>query len=191
MSVIHINRQGKRYYLHTGPTKGGGSQHFFSMKSTGALADTVPEGYEIHESVNARVYLRRQRTQLIREDEVEEIRQRLLKLKTTMRYQVETRAGHLTIYETRSSLEPFGFLMEILSPSKLEKLGEVNDQFAYYQPVMRFALVDGEQRKFAPERFCFLGSVEDWIPIGPPDTLAKLAPKLLKHLGKESFYELF
>jgi hypothetical protein len=48
-----------------------------------------------------------------------------------------------------------------------------------------------QRRLFAPERYCFRGSVEDWISIGPPDSVAKLAAKHLKHLGQDSFYELF
>lgn len=197
MPVIHINRQGSRYYLHTGPKKGGGLQHFFSRKPKGALADTIPEGYEIYENVNAGVYLRRKKAQLIREEEVEEIRQGLLKLKGKKRYKTEARAKHLTIHEGSAGLgsldphEPFGFLTEIFSGINPGKLSEANERFATYQPVMRFVLVDGEKRIFAPERYCFKGSVEDWIDIGPPDTLTKLASKYLKHLGKDSFFELY
>ena len=51
-------------------------------------------------------------------------------------------------------------------------------------------IVDTEQRLFAPERFCFRGSVDDWISIGPPEPIGKLAAKYLKHLGQESIYEL-
>jgi hypothetical protein len=33
--------------------------------------------------------------------------------------------------------------------------------------------------------------VEDWISIGEPDQLKKLTAKFLKHLGKDSLYELY
>jgi hypothetical protein len=62
---------------------------------------------------------------------------------------------------------------------------------ANYMPVMRFVLEDEAARMFSPERYCFRGSVEDWISIGEPNQLAKLASKFLKHLGKDSFYELY
>ena len=64
-------------------------------------------------------------------------------------------------------------------------------RFAHYQPVMRFTLVDEERRRFGPERFCFRGSVDNWIPIGPPGSLEQLAAKYLKHLGQDSLYELY
>jgi hypothetical protein len=31
MPIIHTSRTGKQYYLHTGPKRGGGVQHFFSI----------------------------------------------------------------------------------------------------------------------------------------------------------------
>jgi hypothetical protein len=39
-------------------------------------------------------------------------------------------------------------------------------------------------------RFCYLGSIDDWIEIGPIDQLATLVKTYVKHLGQESFYEL-
>jgi hypothetical protein len=58
-------------------------------------------------------------------------------------------------------------------------------------PVIRFVLKDEVQRVFAPERYCFRGSVEDWISIGEPDQLQRLTSRFLKHLGKDSMYELY
>ena len=52
-------------------------------------------------------------------------------------------------------------------------------------------LQDETARLFLPERYCFRGSVDRWIPIGGPDKIEKLAAKFLPHLGRESFYELF
>lgn len=50
---------------------------------------------------------------------------------------------------------------------------------------------DKEKRLFTIERFCFLGGIDDWIYIGGPDSLGKQAKKFIKHLGKESFFELY
>ncbi len=50
---------------------------------------------------------------------------------------------------------------------------------------------DRETRAFATERFCFRGSVDDWIHIGGPGPLAEQVEKYVKHLGRESMYELF
>ena len=47
--ITYRSRTGKTYYLHTGPKRGGGVQHFFTTKSTGSLAECVPDGSEIYE----------------------------------------------------------------------------------------------------------------------------------------------
>ena len=47
----------------------------------------------------------------------------------------------------------------------LDTLHEGARRSASYQAVMRFVLVDWEKRLFSVERFCFRGSVEDWISI--------------------------
>jgi hypothetical protein len=60
MPITHTSRNGKTYNLHTGPKRCGGTQHYFSTKPTGTLAQRLPEGFEVYETVNAQVYLRRQ-----------------------------------------------------------------------------------------------------------------------------------
>ena len=57
--------------------------------------------------------------------------------------------------------------------------------------MMRFVLVDREQRLFLAERFCFRGAVDDWIDIGgPPQKLPMVIRKFVKHLGSDSLFEL-
>ncbi len=67
------------------------------------------------------------------------------------------------------------------------------DAYAVFTPMFRFVLVDPEQRLFVAERFCFRGSVDDWIGLrqGGPAPLKDLLGKYVKHFGEESFYELW
>ena len=58
MTVKYLNRKGDTYYLHLGKTKTGKPKYFFSTKKDGILAKAVPDGYEIYEDPNARVFLR-------------------------------------------------------------------------------------------------------------------------------------
>jgi hypothetical protein len=186
--VIHTNRRGKAYYLHTGPKRGGGIQHYFSTKPAGQLAESIPDGFEVYEAVNGEFYLRRRQPALIQEKELESIRSRLTKPRAGCRYQVEVRGDAIIVHESSTDL---GFLGELNPLIPRQKLDRLSAQFAHYIPVLRFVLVDTDRRLFAPERYCFRGSVEDWISIGPPEAVAKLAGKYLKHLGQDSFYELF
>lgn len=188
MAIIHQSRTGKTYYLHTGPKRGGGVQHFFSTKPTGTLAESVPEGFEIYETVNGQVFLRRVQPRLIQEEELDHVRRWLERHRTGPRYKLEVRSGTITLYESDSKADLYQALAPHLPSQEWKRLDE---QFASYQAVLRFTLSDPEKRLFAPERFCFRGSVDDWISIGLPATLAQLASRYLKHLGRESFYELY
>jgi hypothetical protein len=54
-----------------------------------------------------------------------------------------------------------------------------------------FQLVDATRRTFQTQCYCFLGSVDDWIEIGNPGKLARLVKKYVKHLGQDSYVELW
>jgi hypothetical protein len=56
---------------------------------------------------------------------------------------------------------------------------------------LRFVLDDAKQRRFVCERYCFLGSIDDWIFIGGSEPLADLVRTFMPHLGAESFFELY
>jgi len=60
-----------------------------------------------------------------------------------------------------------------------------------FSAVLRFILDDAEKRLFTVERYCFKGSIDDWIYLAGPEPLESLANKYLKHLGQESFYQLY
>jgi hypothetical protein len=188
MAITHTSRTGKIYYLHTGPKRGGGIQHFVSTQSTGPLADGLPEGFEIHETVNGQVFLRRKQPKLIQDEEAACIEGRLSPPRGSHLYKVEARGEMLTIFESADNLSA---LNKVCPWVDSKKEAEFRERFAHYQPVMRFILVDVASRRFAPERYCFRGSVEDWITIGPPAPIKQLAAKYLKHLVRDSFFELF
>jgi hypothetical protein len=59
-----------------------------------------------------------------------------------------------------------------------------------YQPLFRFQLTDKTKRLFSANRWCFLGNIEDWHLLDSERSLADLAKKYLKHIRKQSFYEL-
>ena len=60
-----------------------------------------------------------------------------------------------------------------------------------YAPIIKFILEDEEERTFVVNRYCFLGSIDDWIYIGEPGPLKEIAKDHIKHLGQESLFEIF
>jgi hypothetical protein len=63
-------------------------------------------------------------------------------------------------------------------------------QAVHYMPMMQFLLEDEHRRTFTAQRYCFIGSIDDWIDIGH-GRLTKLVKRYVKHLGQESYFELY
>jgi hypothetical protein len=61
----------------------------------------------------------------------------------------------------------------------------------HYSNLLRFKLVHDKRRTFQTQRYCFLGSVDDWIAIGNPGKLTRLVKTYVKHLGKDSYVDLW
>ena len=63
---------------------------------------------------------------------------------------------------------------------------------ATYMPLLRFTLIDSNKRIFSTERWCFRGSIDDWISLFEYDdgSLHELCEDLFPHLGQESFYDI-
>ena len=188
MSIEHVSRSGKVYYLHGKPGKGGQSNLFFSTDADGPLVDAVPNGFEIYENVNGQVFLRRIPKKLIADQELQWVRAALAAHAEGWRYKIDVKKNIITVYETEALESLSAALAPWVDPVK-EK--EFRIQHAYYMAVLRFVLEDPSKRHFTAERYCFRGSVDDWIGLGPPALLPSLLKKYVKHLGKESIYELF
>jgi hypothetical protein len=181
------NRKGKTYYLHQGKTKTGALQYFFSMKAEGDLAEAIPEGYEIYENPNAQVFLRKIQPKLIKDSERAIIEKHLPNSPGSFLCDIKGKTIIVFEADNKSLEESF---RSIVFPSLIDT-SELLKALSTFSAVFRFILEDEEKRLFVAERYCFRGSVDDWIYIAGPEKLENLAGKYLWHLGKESFYELY
>lgn len=193
MPVEYKNRKGKNYYLHVGKTKTGKPKYYFSMKAEGELPDTIPEGYEIYEQPgNAQVFLRKELPQLITDFEKHVVERELKNAAPSKWYVVDIKGKELTIFESNEDIdnlkEIFGSKAPLNDPSFMDDILKIAVDYA---PIMKFILEDEEKRTFIVNRYCFLGSIDDWIFIGGPGPLKEIAKDYIKHLGQESLFQLF
>jgi hypothetical protein len=189
MTIHRTFRTGKTYYLHAGVTKTGKPKHFFSLKQDGKLADTIPDGFEVHENVNGQVFLRKIPKPIITPKELELVVSALREYGEVWEYQVEVKKNTITVYESGTDIDGISDMLMTYVGRALtadEKLQRTN-----YMAVMRFVLEDKEARLFVTERFCFKGRIDDWIFVDGPSPLADQVDKYVKHLGQNSFYDLF
>ncbi len=190
MKIQHESRNGKIYYLHALPGKNDKPKYHFSTRADGPLADQVPDGYEIYENISGQVFLRRKTPQLITDEELALVNANLQRETRDHFYQAEVKKKFIIIYEA-SNHSPMlkSIALSWINPDAIRKAALLATSF---MAVLRFLLVEPEKRLFIAERYCFRGSVEDWIDIGcRPAPLPKVLKKYLPHLGKESMYELY
>jgi len=151
----------------------------------------VPDGYEVYENPNGQVFLRKKKPAIISDSEIRVVDEGMRKYSDIEYYRLDTKKNAIIVYLADQDVEKIGELLPetyILTYGGMEK---ALDSLLDYSPMMRFVLTDNEKKKFVAERYCFLGSIDDWIYIGGPDKLENLTKRYLKHLGKESFFELF
>ena len=106
MAFTYTTRRGKTYYLHTGPKRGGGVQHFVSTDPDGQIAEAVPDGFDIHETPNSQVFLRKAKPALIRPEELALVNAELSKRQTSQRcYLAEVIGKEIVIHEGDTRIE--------------------------------------------------------------------------------------
>jgi hypothetical protein len=191
--VSYTNRKGQVYYLHAGQTKTGKRRYFVAKTvGAGALAE-LPAGFEIVESVNAVVSVRRidSSARKIPEADVARVRAELANHPGLRRYRAEVVKGEIIVFE------PIGGLSDEiarrltasfqLAPFQLEQRRPELDNGTRYSPVLRFAPLDGHYEVF---RMTYRGD-GGWSWALAHGTLGSLAPKYLKTLGTPAFFELY
>lgn len=199
MPVTYKNRRGKTYYLHEGRTKTGKHKYHFSLKNRGQLVDEIPDGYEIYEHpATGGVFLRKKLPQLISDTEKHIVEKELKKIEGSRRYLSDIKREVITIFESNQDIEALKDIFRDVKPHSLNShsddvsaIEDIINIAVDYGPIMRFTLENKTNRTFIVERYCFLGSVDDWIYIGEPDSLKNLVKKYIKHLDQDSFFDLF
>ena len=194
MAITYTNRKGFTYFLNQGVTKTGKPRYYFAREQKGEPVDEIPAGYEIEESVNAVVSLVKTRPHLIPPEETGSVKAALARHPKTRNYRMGVKDKTIIIYELRGAdvdeimgiFEGFPVL-----PNARERLEEEQERNGQFAPVMRFSLDDQERREYHAERWCYSGSIDDWIHAGGHGKIEDLAKELIPALGTEEFFELY
>jgi hypothetical protein len=196
MPVTYTNRKGHVYYLCQGLTKTGKLRYYFAREPKEGSPDQIPEGYQISESVNGVVSLVKHRPQLIYPQEIASVEAVLARHPKGRDYRVAVQKNQIVVYERLGpDVETLSAIFGKISPFQSDlvkmRLQEQLDKMARFSPVLRFILIDQEERKFTAERWSYIGDIDDWIDVGESGKLEKLARRLIPKLGTDDFFELF
>ena len=192
MPITHTNTKGQTFSLYQGTTKTGKPTYYFAMQSEGTLAESIPEGFEIYENPNAQVFLRRIPPKIITDEERQIVEDGMRKYAEVKDYKIDVKGNAILIYTADQDIETLADVCKDMSPtpSANRQLMSLLRKEIQYSPMLQFLLEDEQRRLFTAQRYCFIGSIDDWLDIGhgPLPTLVK---RYVKHLGKESYFELF
>ena len=190
MAYTYTNRKGLTYYLCQTLTKNGKTRYYFAREPKNAPVEKMPDGYQVDESVNGIVSVVKARPKLIFSEELVSVKVGLERLPQSHKYRATIKDDQIVIYESRGS--DMGEVLAGLGWEVPTSLGqEFHERHAQFSPIMRFILEDPEGRIFSPQRWCFRGSIDDWINVWNPDKIEILVKELLPKLGADRFYELY
>jgi hypothetical protein len=190
--ITHTNAKGQTFSLYQGTTKTGKPRYYFAMQSEGTVAKAIPPGYEIYENPNAQVFLRRIPPKIITDEERQVVEDGMRTYAEVQDYKIDVKGNAIVVYTADQDIETLAGLFQDIypDPTTNPQLLTLLRNEIHYSPMLQFLLEDAQRRLFTAQRYCFRGSVDDWIDIGygPLTTLVK---RYVKHLGQESYFELF
>ena len=157
MPITHVNAKGKTYYLHQGTTRTGKPRYYFSMNSEGTLADSIPEGFEIYEAPDARVFLRRIPPKIIWDEERQLVEDGMRTYSGVKDYKIDVRGNTIEIYTPIHDRETLYDIIAAMHPAPDKaKIDDLFTQFMRYVLRMKLILADEKRRTFvAKSRACF------------------------------------
>jgi hypothetical protein len=161
----------------------------------GEPVEALPAGFVISESVNGVVSLTRDRPSHIWPAEMALIERALTRHPQARMYRIRAKDCRITIYEAcqpdlDSIYRDFGLACSDRD-SPAEQLPH-RTWHPRYAPVMRFILADPDTRHFRAQRWCYLGSIDDWIELHEhQESLAELAKTIVPTLGTDDFFDLY
>ncbi|HON14175.1 MAG TPA: hypothetical protein PLB48_12555 [Treponema sp.] len=178
---IYTSRNGKKYYLHKSITKKGNISFRLSTKRENAI-DELPNGYEVYEPANSNPVVRHIFEKMINENEINIIKLVLNKTCKGMDYVINEKEDGIEVYvdekyNSKSSVLELTYLMS----------GVINTEKTFYEPSFKISKYGNEYYIY---RYCFLGSINDWMYIDRDHNLENLCKKYFIHIKKESFYSL-
>lgn len=212
-SFEYTNRKGVTYYLHARTSREGKTHYTLKRSQEGALAE-LPAGYEVVENVNGQASIRRVRTRQITAEEEAEVQSSLAQCRLEA-YRFEVKDAQITIFEPdrdprdmAGDFNPFQMMpggigervkamlgerfgdavVERYVRERQERLRAALEKTTRYAPVMRFELIDRSRRLFEVARMTYRDEggwhTLDVLP------LAAATRRYVKHLGRDSFFEL-
>lgn len=189
-ALAYENRKGVTYYLHERRTAAGKVRYVFSRSvGEGALTE-LPAGYEVVESVNAVVSVRRRERgeAAVADEDLALVRAEMQRHGHLAHHVAAVERGAIVIHEPGISAEELRHSARYLGTASWRVEAFVADSIraGRFTPVLRF-VPDGAG--WVAHRMTYRGHGGWSHPLAVGD-LATLVQRLVRHVGRETFFEL-
>jgi hypothetical protein len=157
--------------------------------------DHVPEGYEIYEAPEeAQVMIRKIRVSRVRPEERAVVAEAIRRDTALKNFIIDLENDCMVVYVPNRDPDECERLLSLLGGPAAAGDASMQSWFiktSRYIKMLRFTLASEEPRRFTVDRWCFRGRIDGWLPVGSPGALEVQVERTVKHLGRESFFELF
>ncbi|MCL4490019.1 MAG: hypothetical protein M1570_18100 [Chloroflexi bacterium] len=193
MRVTYTNRNWITFYLCQGVTKTGKTRYFFARQAKGKPVERIPKGYVIRESVKGVVSLAKSEPELIEPCETTVVEEALRLHPRAHNYRLNIKRNMIEIFE-RVGPDADELIREFdkigLGSRKDEQIKSDLEQHSRFAPVLRFVLVNAQDRTFAVERMGYSGR-GGWLNLYASGNIEPLARKWIPKLGTIALFESF
>ena len=150
------------------------------------------KGLRFYENPNAQVFLRRIPPKIITDEERQVVEDGMRTYAEVQDYKIDVKGNAIVVYTADQDIETLAGLFKDMSPDPTTnpQLMTLLRNEIHYSPMLQFLLEDAQRRLFTAQRYCFVGSIDDWIAIGH-GSLSTLVKRYVKHLGQESYFDLY
>ena len=191
MPIEFKNIRQQAYYIKSKKTKKGNTTYFMTRKKDEKCLDKIPQGYEVFERYDTgMMYIRKMKKSNFQIHEIKIIENELEANQSIIGYKLDINGDQIKIYVAEK--EENERIAQTFDDSFLLQKIRFSEKFKRFdEKIIINIKVSKQGKEFEIMRFCYLGSVDDWIVIDTGNNLELLTKKYLIHLGKESYYELF
>ena len=191
MAKAFKNKLGKAYYVKSRKTKKGNTTYFLTTKLDDSCLDSLPKEYEVYENYSAQMlYIRKKKKSGFSAKDIAIIERELSKNESIDGFELNSHGDEIKIYEMEDKSKNLSadFFMGVAR----DKLEGAKAYLMKYTENMSIKKVTKKGVvEYLVLRFCYRGSIDDWIVVDAGEDLEMLAVSNLVHLGKESFFDLY
>ncbi len=193
MSRAIENSKKQSYFIKSKKTKKGNTTYYMTKKEDETCLDEVPVGYEVFEKYDSGVlFIRKKQKSMFDLKEINCIKTNLNKNDALIDYRLSINGKEMAIYiaEKERNNRLLGSLMEpFFTKTQIDHFKSIRKTF---EESMRIIIHENKSEKeFEVQRYCYRGSVDDWITVGVESDIKKIRDGYLIHLGRDSYFELW